>query len=200
MAEGEGRVIATFDSYAGMVEAIRNRINELALNGERFDEFAGLPRGYLSKLVGARPVRRVGMTSMGPLFGALGIYCIVVENPAATARLKNGLVPNQSNYMRPTYTHLIITNRKWARIQKIGRQARWERLSKQERSKAMEALALKRWKKAGKNSKPPVRKAANGHSHKGPRRRRTQSEILASLTRPNFHRRAKLGSSVRQGI
>jgi hypothetical protein len=40
-----------------MLEALRRRVNELALNGERFDEYAGLPRGYLSKLVGAKPVR-----------------------------------------------------------------------------------------------------------------------------------------------
>jgi hypothetical protein len=48
--------------------------NELQVNGERFDEFAGLPKGYLSKLIGVKPVRRVANVSMGPLFNALGIY------------------------------------------------------------------------------------------------------------------------------
>ena len=58
MAEGDGpRVVAEFSDYAGMLDALRRRVNELALNGERFDEYAGLPRGYLSKLVGAKPVR-----------------------------------------------------------------------------------------------------------------------------------------------
>ena len=58
MAEGDGpRVVAEFSDYAGMLEALRRRVNELALNGERFDEYAGLPRGYLSKLVRAKPVR-----------------------------------------------------------------------------------------------------------------------------------------------
>jgi hypothetical protein len=53
-AEGDGpRVVAEFSDYAGMLDALRRRVNELALNGERFDEYAGLPRGYLSKLVGA---------------------------------------------------------------------------------------------------------------------------------------------------
>ena len=62
MAESEGlRVIAEFVDYPGMLAALRARVSELQISGERFDEFAGLPRGYLSKLVGARPVRRVVM-------------------------------------------------------------------------------------------------------------------------------------------
>jgi hypothetical protein len=56
-----------------MLDGIRGRVAELAINGERFDEFAGLPRGYLSKLIGANPTRRIAATSMGPLFAALGL-------------------------------------------------------------------------------------------------------------------------------
>jgi hypothetical protein len=87
---------------------------------------------------------------MGPLFSALGIYCIVIENPAATARLKSRLVPNQSSFMRPTWTHVVVTNRKWARIQKLGTQARqavWNKFTPRQRSKMMRAVALKRWRK-----------------------------------------------------
>jgi hypothetical protein len=43
MAEGdELRIVATFDSYAGMLDAIRARVNELQIHGERFDALAGL--------------------------------------------------------------------------------------------------------------------------------------------------------------
>ena len=143
------RVIGEFTDYPGMLAAVRARVSGLQINFERFDEFAGLPRGYLSKLIGASPVRRISMTSMGPLFGALGIYCVMFEDPSATARLKSRLVPNQSNYMRPTYTHVIVTNRKWARIQKLGHQARqavWNKLTPRQRSDMMRALALKRWR------------------------------------------------------
>ena len=68
MAEGEAhpRVIAEVTDYQDMLAALRARYNELQINGERFDEFAGLPRGYLSKLIGARPVRRLGMISFAP--------------------------------------------------------------------------------------------------------------------------------------
>jgi hypothetical protein len=74
LAEGdEPRVVAEFVDYPGMLAALRARVNELQINGERFDEFAGLPRGYLSKLIGTRPIRRVGMTSLSPLMNALGL-------------------------------------------------------------------------------------------------------------------------------
>ena len=86
MAESEGlRVIAEFVDYPGMLAALRARVSELQISGERFDEFAGLPRGYLSKLVGARPVRRVGMTSFSPLMNALGLRCL--------CRTSNGVTP-----------------------------------------------------------------------------------------------------------
>jgi hypothetical protein len=139
------RILAEFADYPGMLNAIRNRVNELAINGERFDEFAGLPRGYLSKLIGAKPVRRIGMTSLGPLFDALGIYCIVVENPLTTQRLKNRLIPRNNSYHRTTYTMNSVTNRQWRQIQKLGRTARWKRLSKKQRSQIMRAVSLTRF-------------------------------------------------------
>jgi hypothetical protein len=149
LAEGDERSLGSFADYDGMLNIVRARVLELQVNGERFDEFAGLPKGYLSKLIGAHPIRKIHMTSMAPVFSALGIYCVVFEEPGATARLKGRLVPNQSNYMRPTYTHVVVTNRKWARIQKLGHQARqavWNKFTPQQRSDMMRALALKRWR------------------------------------------------------
>jgi hypothetical protein len=83
-----------------MLAALRARVNELQINGERFDEFAGLPRGYLSKLIGARPIRRVGMTSLSPLMNALGLRCLFVEDPDGTARLKSRLKPRNPSFVR----------------------------------------------------------------------------------------------------
>jgi len=89
LAEGDGpRVVAEFSDYAGMLDALRRRVNELALNGERFDEYAGLPRGYLSKLVGAKPTRRLGMVSFQPVLAGLGLRCLFVVDEEAERRLK----------------------------------------------------------------------------------------------------------------
>ena len=141
MAESEGlRVIAEFVDYPGMLAALRARVSELQISGERFDEFAGLPRGYLSKLVGARPVRRVGMTSFSPLMNALGLRCLFVEDPEGTERLKSRVKPRNNSYPRTVYTLHTLTDRKWSRIQKLGRKARWKKLSKKQRSEIMRAV------------------------------------------------------------
>jgi hypothetical protein len=140
------REIAKFSDYDGLLAAIRIRVRELQIKGEAFDEFAGLPDGYLSKLIGEQPVRRIGMTSMGPLFDALGIYCLVIVDPAATARLKLRVRPRNGSFVRATYTLRAVTDRQWRRIQKLGRAARWQKLSKEQRSEIMREVALRRWK------------------------------------------------------
>ena len=131
------RILAEFTDYNGLLNAVRARVNELQIQHEQFEFFSGLPARYLSKLIGANPIRSIGRTSMGPLFGALGIRCIIVEDPAATARLKSRLKPRNNSFSRTTCTSLIITDRKWRQIQKIGRQARWKRLTKTQRSEIM---------------------------------------------------------------
>jgi len=140
-----GRIIGEFADYPGMLEALRSRVEELQIQGERFDSFAGLPDGYLSKLIGVRPVRRIGMTSLGPLLDALGIYCVVVEDPIATQRLKNRVIPRNNAYMRST-PRIVLTQRFFKKIGRRGAQMRWQRLTQAQRARIMRAVALKRWR------------------------------------------------------
>ena len=148
MAEGdERRVIAEFSDYAGMLDALRKRVNELALNGERFDEYAGLPRGYLSKLTGASPVRRIGMTSMAPVLNGLGLRCLLIEDQQATERLKSRVKPRNSSYVRSTPS-IIFTVRWFRTIGRKGAQARIDNSTKQQRHEWARHAAIARWRKA----------------------------------------------------
>ncbi|MFZ2078309.1 MAG: hypothetical protein WAV38_16970 [Xanthobacteraceae bacterium] len=146
MAEDEPpRVVASFDSYEGMLEALRTRVSELQINGERFDEFAGLPRGYLSKLVGARPVRRVGMTSFSPLMNALGLRCLFVEDPEGTERLKSHLPPRNSSFVRSAPS-IVLTVRYFKKIGRKGAQARVDNSTKEQRQEWARKAAIARWR------------------------------------------------------
>jgi hypothetical protein len=148
MAEGDGpRILADVSSYEQMLTALRARVTELQINGERFDEFAGLPRGYLSKLIGVNPIRRIGMTSWAPVLTGLGLRCLFVEDEAATERLKNHVAPRNNSYPRATYTLRVVTDRQWSRIQKLGRVARWEKIPKAQRSEIMRAVRAARERK-----------------------------------------------------
>jgi len=146
MGDERPRVIASFDSYEGMLEALRARVNELNVNGERFDEFAGLPRGYLSKLTGVRPIRRLGMQSFEPLLSALGLKCLFVVDEAATQRLRDRVPPRNSSFVRGT-PRIVLTVRFFQKIGRRGAQARIDNSTEQQRRKWARRAAIARWRK-----------------------------------------------------
>lgn len=147
MSEGEGqpRVLADVSSYEQMLAALRRRVNELQINGERFDESAGLPRGYLSKLVGERPVRRLGMVSFQPVLAALGLRLLVIEDQEATERLKSRLPPRNGSFVR-SRLRIVLTNRFLKINGRKGGRVRWQNLTPAQRSQIMRALAQRRWR------------------------------------------------------
>jgi hypothetical protein len=150
MSEGDEprrRVVAEFCDYPGMLDALRKRVNELGVNSERFDEFAGLPRGYFSKLVGANPIRRLGMISFQPVLAGLGLRCLFVEDEQATQRLKSRVPPRNGSYVRGGVTHLTLTTRFMQKIGRKGAQARIDNSTKQQRQEWARNAAIARWKK-----------------------------------------------------
>jgi len=124
------RVVATLDSYAGMLDAIRARVNELQVSGERLDEYEGLPRGYYSKVAGAKPIRRLGMTSLAPILNGLGLKCPFIEDPEGTKRLKNRIAPRNSSYVRDAPS-IVLTVRFFKWIGRKGAQARVDNSTKE---------------------------------------------------------------------
>ena len=150
LAEDEPpRVVATFNSYAGMLDAIRARVHELQVNGERLDEYVGLPRGYYSKIAGARPIRRLGMTSFAPILNGLGLKCQFIEDPIGTERLKSRVPPRNASYVRtmPAAAGILFTARMLKRIRQLGGMARMAKLTPEQRSELGKKAAATRWKK-----------------------------------------------------
>jgi hypothetical protein len=143
------RALAEFSDYEGMVEAIRARVRELEIAGEAFDDYAGLPTGYLSKLIGIKPVRRISHVSMGPLFDALGVYCVMIEKPEGTERIKKRLRPRNQSFVR-SGLRIVLTSRLLKRNGRKGGQARWQAIEKKltpaQRSRVMRVLAQRRWR------------------------------------------------------
>ena len=139
-------MIADVTSYEQMLAALRARVNELQLNGERFDEFAGLPRGYLSKLIGAKPIRRLGMTSFAPVLAGLGLRLLVIEDNAATERLKNKLPPRNQSYVRSVAVHTNVTTRFLRKIGAKGGENSRKFLGKRLVKQLARKAAAARWK------------------------------------------------------
>ena len=143
------RVLGEFDAYPGLVAALRSRIAELNVSGECLDELAGLPRGYFQKLIGTRPVKRIGMLSLGVIFGALGVRAVLVEDEAALARVSSRLVKRRQSVPAAgsQAVHFELSKRFLRKIAAMGGKARAAKLTPKQRSALGRRLARARWAK-----------------------------------------------------
>jgi hypothetical protein len=86
MGANLGRLIP---DYGGLLEAFRERAQELELSRKGIDDIAGWADGYAGKLLaGAAAKRRkiIGPLALELMLGTLGLKLILVEDPEATAR------------------------------------------------------------------------------------------------------------------
>jgi len=150
MAGDEPRIIASFDSYEGMLDTIRERMRQLQVAGTAFDQFCGLPLAYTQKIIGPRPIRRLGMSSFGPVLNGLGLRCLFVEDPEGTERLKSRVPPRNGSYVRGGATHLTLTTRFMQKIGRLGARARIDNSTAEQRQKWARAAANARWGKANR--------------------------------------------------
>jgi hypothetical protein len=140
------RIVGEFDAYPGLLAALRARIAELNVAGERLDELAGLPRGYFQKLIGTRPKKRLGMQSLGDVFGALAIKAVLIEDEAALARIASRLI-KRKYVVRDRVTHLEFSHRFMRKIGAKGKQSRFAAMTPRQRRALGRKLANQRWHK-----------------------------------------------------
>jgi Pyruvate/2-oxoacid:ferredoxin oxidoreductase gamma subunit len=145
----EPRVIAEFYDYSGLVDAMRTRATErkLALSADVNANVAGLTDGYIAKLIGANPVKRFGMVSLGALAGVLAVKFIMVADEDAEQRFGRRLKTRNGNLVRDDVTVVRLTSRHMKKIGATGKQLRWKKLTKEERAAVMRELNRARWSK-----------------------------------------------------
>jgi hypothetical protein len=144
----EPRVVATFADYSGLVDGLRSRLAELNVAGHTIDHIAGLPAGYALKVLGSRPVKRIGPRSMGDLLGALGLKAQLIEDPEAFARVAGRLIPRKPRQgVRKGAVHLTFTRRFYQKIGRVGGRLSRLKMSKQQASALGRKAAMARWSK-----------------------------------------------------
>ena len=83
--------------YKGLIEACRQRANELALSRLELDRISGVPQGYSAKLLGKDDgvprKKKMWPSSLEAILGALGLQIIIIEDFAATSRTLSRRVP-----------------------------------------------------------------------------------------------------------
>ncbi|MBI3700583.1 MAG: hypothetical protein HY242_09105 [Afipia sp.] len=75
------KAIGVASDYSGLVDLLRARKESLGYTCETLDEVAGLPSGYVGKLLGPGMVKKLGHLSLGLMLDALGLRIVLVEDP-----------------------------------------------------------------------------------------------------------------------
>lgn len=141
------RQLAEATDYDGLIAAIRNRAAELQVAGETLDEIVGLPNRYCAKLIGPKPIRRLGAISLGPILGALALKLIVVEDSEALRRVAGRLRKRDSRRVRNSVVHVTRTKREFQKMGRIGGPLSRTYMSKERASEIGRKAAQARWSK-----------------------------------------------------
>jgi hypothetical protein len=73
----------TVSSYDEFLNALAVRVDDLRVTRDALNERAGLAEGYVGKIFGPRPARRMGALSLWAILEALGLKIVLVENNGA---------------------------------------------------------------------------------------------------------------------
>src|SRR5262249_30759103 len=87
MQDNAPTVIASTNSYLGLVAALRERCAELKMTYETVEALAGLTRGHVDKLLRAEPTKYFGPMSFDAILGALGCRITLIDDPEQRERM-----------------------------------------------------------------------------------------------------------------
>jgi hypothetical protein len=85
-------VYATVGHSDALLDAVRKRIAELDISYETVEAIAGLQGGYLAKIIGSPPMKRVQLWTAFLLIEALGLRVKLEEDPELTEKLRHRYV------------------------------------------------------------------------------------------------------------
>jgi hypothetical protein len=149
----EGRVLSTFNDYAGFLHAMRARAAErqIAISSDEAHNVAGLSDRRITQMLSLRTlrniqsVRRVGILSLGPLLGVLGVKLVMVEDAEAVERFGSRLKKRNNNLVHSGTVHITMSTRYLRKIQKKGGKNSRKNMSKAKARRLGRRAALIRW-------------------------------------------------------
>lgn len=69
--------------YAGLVQAVRDRTEQMEMSRLELDHIAGLTPGHSDKILRPWPGKKFGIMSLGAVLQTLGLVLVIMEDPAA---------------------------------------------------------------------------------------------------------------------
>jgi hypothetical protein len=149
------KVLASIVDYPSMLFAMRARAAErqIAISSDEAHNVAGLSDRRITQMLSLRTlrniqsVRRVGIISLGPLLGVLGVKFLMVEDQAAVERFGKRLKVRNNNLCHGGVVHHAQSIKFLKTIGKKGGRARMHTMDAKRRSASARNAALARWRK-----------------------------------------------------
>jgi hypothetical protein len=141
-------VIAEITDYPSLVAALRLAREKRNISFATIDEIVTAPDAYFSKTLAPNGSRRLTMLSLGWALGALGVKCLLVDDPAALARVESRMKPRNTTVVRnASYTVIsaALTSKLLARIGRKGGKNRWLGVPPAERRRIAQRAIRARW-------------------------------------------------------
>jgi hypothetical protein len=174
-ADTAPRVLAVVTDYTSMLMAFRARAAErqIVISGEEVAEVSGLGVRRLTQMLSlqtlrnVRNVRRMGILSLGPLLGVLGIKMLVVEDPEALAKYGSRIPARAENHSHSTAVQVIFSRRWLSKIGKIGGKNSRANMSKSQARKLARKGAIARAESLSPQQRSDIaRRAVQARSRK----------------------------------
>jgi hypothetical protein len=134
--------------YQTLLDALRSRAiqQQVALSAPENAALAGVPDQYLGKVLGTRPVRRLGPSSLGAVLGLLGCRLVLVVDKEAMRKYGSRVKRHNPNLVRSA-TEPQLAERHAQRMGRKGARSRWSKTTPEERSEVARNLNRLRWSK-----------------------------------------------------
>ena len=142
--------IAEFSSYNELRAALNAARDRRDISFETLDAISGAPSGYFSKLLGQRPVRRLGLSSLEWAFGGLGIRGVIIDDPEALRKVQGRSKARDAAHLQAVLGDAVHIQLSRGFLRKIG--AKGGKLSRANLGKRMKRklarkVAKARWTK-----------------------------------------------------
>jgi hypothetical protein len=163
----EPRVLAKFDSYAGMLAAFRSRAEErqIAVGSENSHAVTGLSDRRISQILSiktlkpGRNVRRVGVLSLGPLLGFLGAELWLVESQWAMRKFDKRLPKRNELKVQRSIVHHFQKIKTLRKMGRAGGKMKFKNLdAKRGLASYQRRTALMRWQTIKDAAKPRTKR------------------------------------------
>jgi hypothetical protein len=151
------RQLGVCHDYDGLHRILRDRADELNVSRTTLDEAAGLTPGHASKLLAPRPLKKLGVVSLGLMLQAMGLKLVVVEDVEALERISAKLIPREvpANVLSLSWgraKHLLVSKRWVKKNGRKGGKQRAKNLWPRQRSAIARKAAKARWHKSPTSS------------------------------------------------